>query len=356
VIPIIKKHICFFLPSIGVGGAERVVSNLANYLVSLDYKVTIICLVDNIAYPVDKKVCIICPKFRLTRDITTLFRVIKYYRSIIRRIEPDVILSFLEFYNEITMLSLLGIKKTIYLFDRNNPFLKEQNTAQSILRKILYPRANGVVVQTRHAADYYKKLKYNSNIYVLPNPKSEVKVLWDCNSKRKTIICVGRMESQKNQKYLIDVFAQIKNNGWILRFVGDGRLRQENEKYVEKLNLKNQVEFMGIRSDIQSILSESTIFAFPSLWEGFPNALLEAMAIGVPCISNNCPTGPSEIIQDGVNGFLVEVNDIEDFKKKLLILMEDSEKRIAFSGNARVGMNKYAIANIADELLNIIEE
>jgi GalNAc-alpha-(1->4)-GalNAc-alpha-(1->3)-diNAcBac-PP-undecaprenol alpha-1,4-N-acetyl-D-galactosaminyltransferase len=352
----IIKHICIILPSIGVGGAERVVSILANHLVSLDYNVSIICLVDDIAYKIDKKVCIVLPEFGLTRDIFTLFRVIKYYRNVVRDIRPDVILSFLEFYNEIVMLALLGIKKKVFLFDRNNPFLKQQNVLQSILRRILYPKASGVVVQTECAADYNKKLKLNSRIFVLPNPLSEINTMWDCDADRKSIICVGRLEKQKNQKYLIDVFSQIDNEGWFLRFVGDGSCRSELEMYVDATNLKNKVEFLGVRSDIQYLLSESTVFAFPSLWEGFPNALLEAMAVGIPCISNNCPTGPSDIIQDGVNGFLVEVGDINEFKKKLLMMMSDEGMRVVFSKNAKKMMSKYDVREITQDLLDIIRK
>jgi GalNAc-alpha-(1->4)-GalNAc-alpha-(1->3)-diNAcBac-PP-undecaprenol alpha-1,4-N-acetyl-D-galactosaminyltransferase len=351
----LHKHICFIIPSVGVGGAERVVSILANYLVSIDYDVTIICLVKNIAYSIDEKINIVFPEFNTYRNIDGLFGVIKYYRKIIKKIKPDVVLSFLEFYNEITMLALLGIKKKIFLFDRNNPFLKEQNIAQSILRKVLYPQADGLVVQTKRAAEYIDKLRLNSNVLILPNPLSEIKEVWKPDLETKKIICVGRIEAQKNHKYLIDVFSEVNNDGWILQFVGDGSCRPELEKYVNTLNIKKQVNFLGIRNDVQSLLAESTIFAFPSLWEGFPNALLEAMAVGVPCISNNCPTGPSEIIQDGVNGFLIDVGDMKEFKRKLMILMSDKELRVSFSASSKVVMFKYTIGNISKILLNIID-
>lgn len=352
----VKKHIFFIIPSIGIGGAERVVSVLANHLVLKDYKVTIILLVRDISYRLDERVQVVFPDFKLHRNISSLLKVIRYYRKAVKEIKPDVIFSFLEFYNEITMLALIGIKKKIFLFDRNNPFLKEQNATQAILRKVLYPKADGLVVQTRRAAEYVDKLRLNSNILILPNPLSNIKELWNPDFESKRIICVGRIETQKNHKYLIDIFSQINNDGWILQFVGDGSCRPELEEYVNVLNMKNHVQFLGIRNDVQSLLSESTIFAFPSLWEGFPNALLEAMAVGVPCISNNCPTGPSEIIQDGVNGFLIDVGDIEEFKKKLLIMMIDKELRAIFSANARIAMLKYAVGNITNELLHIVEK
>ena len=110
-----KKHILFVIPSLAAGGAERVVSILANYLVSIDYRITIVCIKKEVFYPIDKRIDIITPSFEIRRSFGTLLKVVCYYRKVIKRIKPDVIFSFLEFYNEITMLSLLGIKKK-YIF------------------------------------------------------------------------------------------------------------------------------------------------------------------------------------------------------------------------------------------------
>lgn len=345
-----NKHICFIIPSLSAGGAERVVSILANHFFSTNYRVSIVCLKNEVVYPIEKGVDIIFPDFKIPRKLGTLLKVACYYRKTINRIKPEIILSFLEFYNEITMLSLIGIKKKIYLFDRNNPYLKEQNILQTILRKYLYPKANGVVVQTQIAYDYIKQHKLNTNILVLPNPISDIKVDW-MPGTNKIITCVGRLEAQKNQKYLIKLFSELPNDEWMLQFVGDGSLRNELEEFVKFLNLEDKVKFLGTRKDVQNILSESTIFAFPSLWEGFPNALLEAMAVGVPCISNNCNTGPSEIIQDGVNGFLVEIDNEEDFKNKLLLLMKNYELREEFSKNAKNIRSLYTANSISEKLI-----
>lgn len=348
-----NKHICFIIPSIGVGGAEKVISILANSLVSGDYTVSIVCLVNNVEFPIDKKVRLVFPDFKIHRNFSTLFKVINYYRRTIRCIKPDVILSFLEFYNEITMLSLLGIKKSIYLFDRSNPFLKEQNAAQFFLHKVLYPKAKGVIVQTDRAAQFIKEKKLSRNVFVLPNPLTEKNEEWNPDIN-KIITCVGRMVLSKNQKYLIKIFSELPHEGWILQFVGDGKMRQELEDYAKELNLNDNVIFLGTRKDIQLLLSKSTIFAFPSLSEGFPNALIEAMAIGVPCISNNCDTGPSELIINGENGFLVEVDDKEDFKNKLSLLMTDSKLRENISQQCQKISHLYSPEIIGQKLIKFI--
>jgi len=348
-----NMHICIVIPSLSAGGAERVVSILANYLIDNNFKISIVCLKNEIAYSMDKRIEIVFPAFEIPRNLLTLYKVINYYRNTINKIKPDVIFSFLEFYNEITMLSLLGIKKKIYLFDRNNPLLKEQNIIQGFLRKYLYPKANGIIVQTQIAYDFIKHNRLNKNIFVLPNPISEIKIEWD-PGLNKIITCVGRMENQKNHKYLIEIFSELPNDEWILQFVGNGSLRNELEGFVKTLNLDERVKFLGTRNDIQELLSKSTIFAFPSLWEGFPNALLEAMAVGVPCISNNCKTGPSELIKDGLNGFLVEIDDKEDFKSKLNKLMINRDLREKFSNQGKVIRNTYSEQVITERLLNYI--
>lgn len=348
-----NKTICFIIPTLSAGGAERVVSILANYYSDLGYPVTIICLIKNEAYPINKEVNILYPKFNLKRNVLCLLRTISYYRSTIKKVKPDVILSFQEFYNEIVSLALIGIPKKLYLFDRNNPFLKEQNKFQSFLRKVLYPKATGVVVQTQIAASVITKNRLNKNILVLPNPLSTINSKWAGNNN-KTITCIGRIEHQKNHKYLIDIFSEIQNEGWILQIVGKGSLETELIEYCNSIKMQEKIKFLGHRKDTQEILSESTIFALPSLWEGFPNVLLEAMAIGVPCISNNCNTGPSELIDDGKNGFLIEIDNTDSFRKKLTTLMADENLRCSFSRESVLIRNKYSVEQIAHKLLNFL--
>jgi GalNAc-alpha-(1->4)-GalNAc-alpha-(1->3)-diNAcBac-PP-undecaprenol alpha-1,4-N-acetyl-D-galactosaminyltransferase len=240
------------------------------------------------------------------------------------------------------------------LFDRSSPDLEVQNIFQAIIKRVLYPLSNGVIVQTKNAQEIVKKRKLNKKVYVLPNPLSEIKIKWVPN-ERKVITFVSRLVPLKNHKSLMRIFSEIDKKDWKLNIVGDGPLRTELENYAKKINIEEQVEFYGNRNDVFEILSNSTIFAFPSSREGFPNALLEALSMCVPCISNNCPTGPDELIRDGVNGYLVKYNDFEEFKKKLIMLMNDWELRDKFS-LANYGLKeKYSIENITTTLITIIE-
>lgn len=353
------NHICFVIPSLGIGGAERVVSIFANYLSAKNYKISVICLKRDIFYKVNKKIDLYFPSFELNRRIITLFKVVCYNRKTIKETKPDVIMSFLEFYNEITMLSLLGVKKNIYLFDRSNPYLGEQNSFQRILRMFLYPLANGVIVQTERASKFIKQRKLNNNVLVLPNPISKITNEWNPGSN-KIITCVGRMEISKNHKFLIKIFSELPNDEWTLQLVGDGSLRKELEELVRTLHLEEKVKFLGIRKDVQELLSKSTIFALPSLWEGYPNSLLEAMSLGVPCISNNCNTGPSDLIVDGENGYLADIDDPTNFKNKLTLLMTNCELREKFSVQSKslriANSEKLIVNNLMNYLMNSISD
>lgn len=348
-----NKHICIIIPDISIGGAERVVSILANYLKSKNFKISLILLYNRVDFSLNPNIQIITPTFEVKRNIIDIFKVIKYYRKSIRILKPDVIFSFLEFYNEIVMLSLIGLRKKIFLFDRNTPFLKSQNFLQKILRKKLYPKANGVIVQTKLSAKNIINKKLNSNVLVLPNPISKIEHEWKPN-KNNIIVSVGSIEKQKNHKFLIDIFESINDKAWKLIFLGNGSLLTELKEYIKNLENGSNILFMGSRNDIKEKLLESSIFAFPSLWEGFPNALLEALALGVPCISNNCNTGPSELIENNKNGFLVEVNNFSEFKNKLMLLMNNDSLRTQFSKKNLHLSKKYSVEEISKILIEFV--
>ena len=347
------KQICICIPTVSVGGAERVVSILANHLVNEGYKISIVLLYDRVSFELDDKINIVKPPFELQRNFKHLIGIVKYYRRTIKELNPDVIFSFLEFYNEIVMLSLIGIEKRIFLFDRNTPYLKEQNGFQKVLKKYFYPKADGVVVQTELSAKNIIKKGLNKNVKVLPNPIRKMSHQW-APSTKKTIVSVGSLEPQKNHQYLIDIFAEINPKDWELHIIGGGSLHDDLTSQIERSKAEEKIKLLGIQKNVPEILSKSTIFAFPSLWEGFPNALLEALCVGVPCISNDCHTGPSELIQDNENGFLGELDNAQMFKDKLIRLMEDESLRDKFSKNSKNIEAKYSTEKVSISLTDFV--
>ena len=174
--------------------------------------------------------------------------------------------------------------------------------------KLLHKRVNGIIAQTSYAADFYRKA-YSCPIEIIPNFLREIKEYK--HEQINQIISVGRCSSEKGQHYLIEAFSKINNTTWQLAIVGDGPCLKELKALAIKLGIYDRVIFTGFREDVDFYLSQSKIFALTSLIEGFPNALIEAMATPLAPVSFNCNAGPSEIIEHGKNGFLVEVGNIE---------------------------------------------
>ena len=183
---------------------------------------------------------------------------------------------------------------------------------------------------------------------ILPNPISAELTLQRNNTvqKENLILNAGRLSDQKAQDILIKAFARTENTHWKLVIAGEGPNRVKYEKLIKKLNLGDKVLLLGRQKDIHELYNSSKIFAFSSLYEGFPNALIEAMHFGLACISTDCPTGPSELINDSINGYLVPMNDEKAMAEKLSELMNDENKRKSFGDKAIKTAEKFEIENV----------
>ena len=159
------------------------------------------------------------------------------------------------------------------------------------------------------------------------------------------------MVSQKGQKYLLEVCSKINDPEWKFVILGEGPLRESLEKQVIKLGLEERVLLPGAVKNIDFWLAKASVFVFPSVSENFPIALLEAMSAGIPCVSFDCDTGPSEMINDKENGFLVPVGNIDIFKSRIQELMDDETLRNKLSINAKKIASLYSIEEISKQTL-----
>ncbi len=272
-------------------------------------------------------------------------------------IKTKTVLSFNERYNNIVLLALLFTKFKIFVSDRNNPFMNI-GKVHHFLRNILYRNISGVIAQTKTAKKVLSTNTKNKNIRVIPNPLRKINSVnkhINSNSK-KVILNVGRNVPQKNQLELLEIFSKCNYQNWELKILGNGPLHQELIAKIKELNLQQHVQILGFSKDVDTFYSEANVFAFTSLYEGFPNALIEAMAHGLPCVSYDCPTGPGEVIIDNVNGCLVDLSDEIQFQEKLNNLMNSEALREAFSKEAKKVKEKYSLKIITDKYLNFILE
>ncbi|ELR68647.1 hypothetical protein C900_00158 [Fulvivirga imtechensis AK7] len=347
--------ITLVIPTFVQGGMERVMSELANYWSNEGLNIDIIFLVNHEPFfEINKKVnSIAMPEFTYSKSsiskIVYSLRLILFLRRKVRKIKPDVILSFGEGYNSFVLLSTLGLKADVYVSNRSNP-LKRQNFLLSTYERILYPRAKGILAQTSLAKKIlYNKLKHE-NIFVVPNP---TKVIPRIECKKENIILnVGRLVPEKNQLTLITVFNQVRYEDWQLHIVGDGPLKGALEEEINTLGLQNSVKLLGAKKNLSKYYSRARIFALTSISEGYPNALCEAMAFPLACISFDCNAGPRDIIKNGTNGFLIKEGDIYEYANKLQMMMKSDELQKKFTSESIKLREVHSTQIIANRILN----
>lgn len=334
-------HIALVISSLNAGGAERVLSGLANYWAKAGHKITVITLAQPEVmpfYPLEQNISI--EQLGLNNNsgqfFQRLFHIFKRcltLRHTIRSLQPDVVVSFIDIMNLTTLSACWNLRIPVVVSERTHPKHHIIPQLYSKLRDFLYPQAAKVIVQTKSAAEYFSKL---NNIAVIPNSVTLPPILHRATESVGNIISVGRLIPSKNFETLIHAFSGIAND-WpdlTLTIYGEGPERQNLENLVSHLHLNNRVFFPGVVQNIQEKIAQSDLFVFPSKYEGFPNAVCEAMAAGVPIIASDC-SGNIDIIQDKSNGRLFPVGDVNKLTRLIRELIEDSQQRQYLSQEAR---------------------
>lgn len=342
------KRICLAIPSLQTGGMERVMTEIAwDFSKRKDVELHLMMFgrERTIFYDVPKNMTIHKSTFKYKPRHRLLFtlKTIRYIHSELKQIKPDSVLSFGNYWNSLVLLSAKGTGCKIFVSDRSKPD-KDMGRFQNLLRKKLYPKAAGIIVQTQKALEIYKRWGLNDNITVIGNPIRNLQT--DNNVPReKIILSVGRLINTKHYDRLINIFSMIIRPEWKLYIVGGDALKLNNsERYkqlIKNLKLENNVFLTGTQKDVETFYSRASIFAFPSSSEGFPNVIGEAMSAGLPVVSYDCVAGPSDMIENGRNGFLVPVFDDNLMKEKLLYLMDNEAERKSMGDNAKESIRKF---------------
>ena len=359
----VKQKIAFVIPSLGAGGAERVVSTLANNMVN-DYEVCIITFISATPfYHLNNKIqlihCVdeINPSANPFIALKSNYKLLRRINSIVKEEKITLLIGFLTSANVLTVLASKFNKIPSIISERVNPFVAKTPKIWQILRKITYPKANFLTVQTNEIRNFYIPSVKKERLVVLPNPISEdLTNTRKINSEKENIILnVGRLTNQKAQDILIKAFSNSDNQNWKLIIIGEGPKRNEYEAFIKKLNLSDKVIIKGKTKNISEYYNSAKIFAFTSIYEGFPNALIEAMHFGLPCISTDCPSGPSELIKDGINGYLIPMNNEEVLSLKLNDLMKSENARLTFGNNAVKSVERFKVGNVIKQWIEIIQ-
>lgn len=328
-----EKKLVIVLGSMGRGGAERVISHISEYFATKGWKVWIVLL---LFYKVDYDLHEDVRVIDMSGIFQSRWRRAPYWlinlRKLIKEIQPDSILSFAARINIIVQIACLGLKGKVILSERNDPYSDGRSKLIDILTSWLYPKASCIVFQTKRAASYFEKLNLK-NAQIIPNPVSvECKAE---NAKIGKIVTVGRLTVQKNQKMLIEAFSEIKKTYTEaeLYIFGDGELKESLLKQIEDAKLNDCVYLKGNVLDVHRQIADATMFVLPSDYEGLSNALLEAMMMGLPCISTNC-AGSDEYIISEKNGLLVQVGNKEEMKIAISKLLVDPDRASVYGKEA----------------------
>lgn len=356
------KKIAFIISSLSSGGAERVVSNLSNGLIE-NFEIIIITFEKSEPfYELDKRIKVISciekikPSNFIIQSLNLNFLLAKKIYQTFKNENIHLAIGFITSANILTTIAAKIYGIPCIISERNNPMFENVPRLWVFMRNIIYPMANTLVVQTNGVKKLYEKSIKSKKIVILPNPiANKLSELRDINSKKeKLILTVGRLNKNKGHTDIIKIFSSINNDIWKLLIIGDGEEKQNLLGLIKNLNLNNKVKIISSIKQIDKYYNISSIFVFASKSEGFPNALLEAMHFGLPCVAFDCDFGPSELIKDSSNGFLIPLGETNAFKRKLMELIYNATLRQKLSLNAIKTTELYMFDTVINDWRKLI--
>ncbi len=343
--------------SLNGGGAERVMARLVSMLSDRGHDVTLITLDDGAGDrhevgPAVQRVHLNVmsdSRNKLAGLIATAKRV-KALRAAMKQSRPDVVLSFCDVTNVLTLLASRFWSVPVVVSERSDPAAQTIAAPWAQLRPQLYRRAAAVVVLTDAAASTVAPWCRDRPI-VIPSavdaPPSDLNNPMDVAGD---FVAVGRLEREKGFDVLIDAFAKVAGDHpqATLSIYGEGSLRQSLEDQRDRLGLKERIAMPGWTRPIWSVLRPGGVYVLSSRYEGFPSSLLEAMASGMACIAMDCPSGPAAIVRDEVDGLLVPPGDVDELAAAMLRLRKDQSLRERLGVSARDCVRRFDWDSMVD--------
>lgn len=357
------SKVVFTIGSLFGGGAERVVSVWSSALAEKGYDVSVIVhtRMEN-EYPMSEKVSIFSIEEMFNpKGKTAILKRIFGIRKILKKLKPDVVISFLPNMQMYVRISSFGLRiKKIETLRSNFEHAEEVKNKKQWMK--CFEKGDAVILQTEGQKEFFGKDVQEKSV-VIPNPISKV-FAENCKEEyvqgSHKIVATGRLVWQKDYMMMIDAVEIVakKYRDVSLQIYGKGPLQNDLVKYIEEKNLQRVVEFKGRSNDLANIYKKADLYLLSSKCEGMPNALAEAMAIGLPCVSTDCKTGPKDLIDDGVNGYLVKCGDAEAMAEKIIEVFEkSSEEQKEMGQRARQKIINFCGENNSlDKLVNLIEK
>lgn len=381
------RKIMFHINSLGKGGAERVVSLLANEFVRSGVEVVIATeWYSEEEYDLEPQVRRVHAGLSDVQEeasrIAKQWYRIQNLRKVLLQEKPDVLLSFCVKANYRAMMASTGTGIPVIVSVRNDPKIDYVGKVNGVMNKLFLNRAAGCVFQTEEAQSFFDEVLQKKSV-IICNPVNEKYLQAKRKEPTKKIVCVGRLVAQKNQMLLVNAFEKIleKYPDYHLYLYGDGsddECKEELFKYVEYkevgvfkqwdgnggaekeiaqefIKLKKHIHFMGLSSTLEKDMADAVMFVLPSNYEGMPNALMEAMALGLPVISTDCPCGGSRYwIETGSTGQLVPVKDVDSMAEAMEYYILNPDKAEEMGAKARKRLHEATVDKVFEQWKNYI--
>jgi glycosyltransferase involved in cell wall biosynthesis len=344
------------------GGAERVAATLVNAWAARGDSVTLVVTFSgrgSCFYPLSSKVKLVYladHAFGTKRGVISYVGRFRAFRSLVRSTRPDVIVSFLTSVNISTVMASRGLGVPVVVSEHTNPLVDGRSTFWKLLCRFVYPKANAVTLLTQGVvASFRKDVPGIKDLVVLPNPVPDELLLKTRQpvepGSRKRLIALGRLHELKQFDLLINAFSMLVEElpDWDLWIWGEGTERDALESLVARLGLEGVVFLPGRTSTPWDEMARSQAFVLSSRHEGLPMALMESMALGLPCVSFDCPSGPAELTRDGRDGVLLPPGDARSLAGALRWLLsnehqgEELGRRAAQSIRERYSLQKVLL-------------
>lgn len=351
------SRVAVFIPGIKGGGAERFSCLLAGGLAEAGHQVMLITGPrETEEYGISERVRReILADESLRMDLGGLRRWSNALRNCCRQNELEVCIAVGIAPSLISCVVAGTVPTKFVVCERNAPKQDSISTKSRVARFLLYRRADAYVFQTPGAQSFYSS-RIQARSVVIPNPVLPGLPKWSPKGRHE-IAAVGRLMPQKNYPLMLESFARVHavHPDWKLRIFGEGHYLDDYMQIAERLGISGAVKFEGFRSDVHDCIAECDLYLMTSDFEGMPNSLLEAMAMGMPCISTDCPAGgPASLIEDGVNGLLCRVGDERGIAHAVSRLIDVEDLRKSLAAGALRLREHYSVENVVmlwDEFL-----
>lgn len=349
-----EKKVILVTAGMAGGGTERVIAVLANYLIEKKHAVTILMTSrEDVAYELHEDVRVVAiGKSTGGSPVKRMKRILDLHQYF-RQDKSQAIVSFGTETNLFSLLAHVGVKNKLIVSERNDP----NQCGYPHLRNLVYRMADRLVFQTEEARLCFPK-KIADRGVVIPNPLAKNMVSVFTGERSHDIVAVGRLEPQKNHKMLLRAFALFdrKYPDYRLVLYGEGFLLEELKALAEELHIADKVVFAGFTQEVEKRIQGSAMYVLSSDYEGISNSLMEAMALGLPVVSTDCPIGGSAmLIQDKESGMLTPVGDAKAFADAMCYMAEDKARAAVMGKRAEYVKQAYSVENICRKWMQEID-